>query len=369
MKINSGNNNTLFSSRQDISLDEIDLNFPKFLTTPMFNMNACIENNYFDSVTDPEVLKASKIRRKYSDIFKWYDAMDIYNEYIEYLLTKYPSLKSIKKGIKEGYIEEFMPPEPVLKKSKDNVAMLSLGVRPSRKTYEYEIDSMVDKLLDREVKVTGLDIDIKKSQMGRKMRKAVSSSGDMLVERKRKENLYSKAAYNPGYDIIKDFYIDEYRFDSKGNVTEKSLLETISEYYVESNMSEIDEAVLELDKQYFRNNRIQNNKELNTIELYKVLASEGYDAQTQLTNSGMKKDAIKLISSKAGLSVPLTKKGLRKLKKKQRRRNQMLENRRQNDEKLSRLLYNSKNALREDLKDNDQIFDFTFDTFMNKKED
>jgi len=363
MKINFSDENESYSQGNYDSLDFENLNYPDFLMKPMFNMDLCIEKRYFDEVHDPYVLKAMKIRRKYSDIFKYFDALDIYDEYIEHLLEKYPSMKSIRKGIKEGYIEDFLPPMPVLKKSKTNMTLLKTGIRPSRRVYEVDDSTQLRSILSKPIELTTNDLEMKRSLMSKKEKKAVRVGTGKLNERDRINSLYTKTAFNPGYDVIKDFFTDEYVIANGGKIEERSFLETVSRMYEASIMTEADEAALDQEKYYVSSGKARNAKDQNLIELYKFMAAEGYDVRNHINNSGMDRKAIKLISSKAGIVEPMTKRELKKFKKKNKKLMQAQQRRLQSDNKLRSLLQNSRDEFGKKLQD-ESFLDFTFDEFM-----
>jgi len=60
-----------------------------------------------------------KIKARYRDINKYYYAVSLYNEYMAYLEEKYGGHELFKLKKKNGLIDEFIPPKPRIKNTKD----------------------------------------------------------------------------------------------------------------------------------------------------------------------------------------------------------------------------------------------------------
>ena len=341
-------------------------NFPQFLTTPMFNMTCCENDKYFKKVTDSRVKMVMGIKRRYNNIFKYYEAMDIYDSYMDYLLEKYPSMKSIKRAIKCGYMEDYVPPKPILKKTKENKALLSSGIRPSKKTFNYDLSNMFIDINNEEIKVKTKDLMSSSEHLKKKTKDALNYSGSELLKEIRKSSLYSKAYQNAGFDVIKEYYNDLFgsSMSKTGKIQEKPLSQKIKDQEEYDDMTDIERSIYEMDGYQSYHGRFVSNKQIELIELYKTLQKEGYDVANQLKNSGMKKESIKMVSKKIGLNQPMTKKELKKFKKRQKKERIHLENRRKGDKALTRFLTSNRiNPMDNDL---DSVLDFTFENFMNK---
>lgn len=346
----------------------MDINrFPKFLTTPMFNKSCCEHDRYFEEIKDQKVKLVMGIKRRYNNINKYYEAMDIYDSYMDYLLEKYPSMKSIKKAIKCGYMEDYVPPRPILKKTKDNKLLLSSGVRPSKKVFNFDLTNLFNEIKTKDVTLVGNDLEASSKHINKKTREALKYSGSELLKEIRKNSLYSKAYNNPGYDVMKDYYNEllNTNISKTGKTSEKSLTEKILELQEYEEMTDVERRLYELDGYHAENGKFVTNKSTELIELYKTLQEEGFDVQSHLKNSGMKKESIKMIRKKVGgLNQPMTKKELKRFKKRQKKEKIIMENRRKGDAQLTKYLTSNRiNALDNDI---DSVLDFTFETFYNK---
>ena len=60
-----------------------------------------------------------KIKARYRDINKYYYAMSLYNEYMEYLAEKHGGKDLFKLKKKNGLIDDYVPPKPRIKNSKE----------------------------------------------------------------------------------------------------------------------------------------------------------------------------------------------------------------------------------------------------------
>lgn len=95
------------------------------------------------------------------------------------------------------------------------------------------------------------------------------------------------------------------------------------------------------------NSRLVRKKDRVQMEVIKELYSAGYDVFRKL-NRTMDKKAVKMIRSQIGATEPLTKKEMKKVRKKARRDAEKIEQRRDNNALLEKTLLGNKIDLRQD---------------------
>lgn len=329
--------------------------FPDFLLNPIKHtyddedQNAYIERAIFGD--NPLIASAKMVRRKYADYFDYLDAMAIYDDYMDFLADKYGSRKIAKSGIRKGIFPDYLPPKPRLKNKKENRVLLEGNFVPSRrnpriaKTFE-ELEETTRIMFPEpdlsEIPAYPSDKPIKypKSEL-----KAFKKYYDELDSKNRKLNMFTtKSSTNSALDAIIGFMKDGgsmIEYNKKGKKLKKkkknrhplyddsydnwSIAENIKELHKYDGFTEEEIAILE--KSEFdqgievKNGRMRKADYDLQMEIYTKLMEQGFNVMGIASNT-MDKTSVKMLKSRQDAlngDRPLSKKELKKKRKKQRK--------------------------------------------------
>lgn len=344
--------------------------FPDFIFNPVYND---FGDDYYQMgiSSDPLVVKARSLRRKYSNYFDYVQAMNTYNDYMELLGEKYGGKSIIKNLLKakrkaeynqdydtfqayDAFIEDIIPDKPELKNKKKNREFLRAGTMLSMETNERSSDEDIEDSASKMFgNPTGNDIDemdiFKKPP--KKMRKAINRASDRIAAKLRKDNLFSKYQNNSGADFIVEYLNNASKgyYDNKGIYKERSISEIAKDEEKRLSMPpELYEDEMTADTTTISSfatngNRLVKKSELQQIEIAKQLYSIGIDV-TGTMAKGMDKKTVKVVRRFIGAeeNYPMTKKELKKLKKKHKKENKRLLDQQDNDKLLRDTLLKNK---------------------------
>ncbi len=329
--------------------------FPEYLFNPM--VNDFDEDYYSKGVSnDPLIVKAKSLRRKYSNYFDYIDAITLYNEYIDLLIDKYGSWSIIKNNYKVGLLDDILPAKPKLKRNRRNKEYLRSGIIPSRK-YSAAIDYEMDIVeLTREVfpNEYGENIDEMDSQKkpNKESRKRIRRMYDEISSRQRRRNLYSNARASHGTDFIIEYFSQAQRgmYDEEGEYVEKSIMDIYRDEEESKLIPEelIEDALLG-NTPMIVNGRYVNRSDMDQITLIKELYEAGIDL-IGAKSKNMDRNAVKLLRRQIGAydSGPMTKKELKKYKKRAKEEQRRLERQRDADSSLEKILLKNKMSMHND---------------------
>lgn len=182
--------------------------FPEFLFNVMFNDFG--DDYYKIGVSsDPLVLKARGLRKKYSNYFDYLEAMHIYNEYMDMLIDKYGSLSIVKNSYKAGVFDDILPSKPRLKRSKKNKEFLRVGDIPSHKILESGDNEIEFIESARELLPNKFGEDIEEIDMfkkpDKKTLKRFRRASEKIQGYSRRKNIYSNKGNNNGADFVIEY--------------------------------------------------------------------------------------------------------------------------------------------------------------------
>lgn len=325
-----------------------DDKFPKFLFTPIYND---FDDNYYkQSIADDTLsVSARGLRRKYSNFFDYCDAISIYNEYMDALLNKYGSMSIIKNGLRLGYLDEAIPPKPKLKNTKRNREFLRAGAVPSRPFLTEPISADAYIELARMNFPNSFGEDIKEEdrfvKLSKHTKRILNRTQERISGADRRHNLYKNNSVDNGTDFIVEYLNQATKGYYDGNVLSSSgdsILDIIKDEEKYSALPpELVDAELNGNKTIVYNGRIVKAQDVAQIEIMKQLYSIGIDVLGNFGKS-MNKNAVKMMRSSIGDAEPMTKKDLKKYKKKVKKSNEIISNRRDSDKILERTLLNNK---------------------------
>lgn len=129
---------------------------PDFLKTPQINEEFGENYRILGASTDPVVHSVYRLKKYYTDYWKYIDAIDIYDRYLEYLESAYGNIEIILISAKHGTGKVFVPDEPKLMNKKANKKLVKSGIVYSRMVEGagYDTESLmaaIDRLPKREL--------------------------------------------------------------------------------------------------------------------------------------------------------------------------------------------------------------------------
>ena len=108
--------NEMLEKAKDIPDDR----YPDFLFQVQLNEFSGDDYRIRGTCTNPNVVKAYTIRRKYSSYWDYLDALSAYQDYVDYVDSAYGSFEMMKAAADEGYGSIFIPKKPKLTGKKKN---------------------------------------------------------------------------------------------------------------------------------------------------------------------------------------------------------------------------------------------------------
>lgn len=341
---------TDYEKELDFVKEADDNLFPDFLYNPLFNDFG--DNYYQNSFANDELItKVKKLRRRYSDYFDWLEAMDTYNEYMDILIDKYGSERTIKNAAKADLLMDPYPAKPKLKNTRKNRQFQRAGSVPSKKldvqTASGEEMIAIARQLFPNANGDTVDESDSDKKLPKKLQKKLKRIEDTLAGKDRKRNMYRSVSASSGTDFIVEYLNQAKRgvYNSHGQKNEysdKSLYEMMKEdertKYIRP---EILDDMNESNTTQIVNGRLVNRQEYQKMEIYKELAMGGIDVIGNF-GKGMTRKAQKMIRSQIGESEPLTKKQMKKIKKRSKEERERMERRRDSNRLLEQTLLGNK---------------------------
>lgn len=336
--------------------DSEDNLYPDFLFNPLYND---FDDNYYQKSFANDELSSmvKKLRRRYSNFFDWVDAMEIYNEYMDKLVDKYGSMRVINNALKADMMEDDVPAKPRLKNTKRNRQFSKTGIIPARKMDFGELTSDEMLVIARQTfpgaTGEGITEEALHEKLPKELRKKVKHMQEQLAGQERKRNLYRSVGNNSGTDFIVEYLNQAKRgvYDSSGNkgngYDNRALIEMVEEDERNALIPEEIRELDELDPTEIVGGRLVRRSENMRMEIYKELYSEGIDVIGSL-GKRMDKKAVKLIRSHIGANEPMTKKEMKKMKKRAKKDREQMERRRDSNELLEKTLLGNKFSFKED---------------------
>lgn len=339
-----------YADELDFVRESDDNLYPTFLFNPMYND---FGDNYYSQsfVNDELTTKVKRLRRRYNDYFDYLDALDTYDEYMDLLIDKYGSKRVIKNAAEADLLQDPLPAKPKLKNTRKNRQFQRAGSVPSRKidiepVGKEEMIAIARQLFPNQTgeSVTEDDNDKK---IPKELKKKLRRIEQQLAGKDRKRNLYRATGINHGTDFIVEYLNQTKRgvYNSSGqkdDANSKSLYDMVKEderrKYIRDEILEDEEM---LDTSEIVNGRLVNRRTHQQMEIYKELAMGGIDVLGNF-GKGMTRKAQKMIRSQIGESEPLTKKEMKKIKKRSRKEKERIQRRRDSNRLLEQTLLGNK---------------------------
>lgn len=304
-------NKHIMKTRMRLDRETIHVSFVQ-----SFNDNYHRDN---DDITVEDEQEVRGLRRRYPQYTDWVEAINIYNDYMKKLYTKYVSKEVFDILYKSGKITEYVPPEPKIKPSalnkslKKNQIMLS----PKSKTNEYITDVTgfsIQELLA--MTNTSFDpnevIDIKRLNKD-KASKDLLKMFDQANSNKNFAKNRDKAMLNGGIDFINEYFETKSKMDKDKyheETEEASLQDLLDDNFVTE--EDLQNAT---DEMTWYNGMMVRKSALDEDMIYRKLNDMGWDGKKIFRNT--------VDTGKRGIAYELLKRADKK-DKKERKKNKKL---------------------------------------------
>jgi len=194
-------------AKETIQLAELapDDIFPEFLWGVQLNDYDGDDYKLRGTCTNPNVLKAYTIRRKYSNYWDYLDAYEAYLDYVEYIDSAYGSFEMMKNAADNGVSTIYIPKKPKLTNKKSNKNLIRSGFTPSRIIEDFIIDEKIinqaiDDIPNKEIS------DDKDYELPKRIAKLHSKEESARVKNDRISSIYARTTSNmQGMDAIINF--------------------------------------------------------------------------------------------------------------------------------------------------------------------
>lgn len=346
--------------------------FPNYLFNPVHSALALDDEEYHSRVTNENMKSVMKLKRRYNNFFQWLDAMQIYSDYKEYIESEYGSFKKIKKAVDKGILSIYLPPEPKLKKTRQNRTLLATGIIPSQKEFDFDFKEWAARTIEEQAEKTPQylvdqikDNDVFFTEPSKEEIKEATKALRMTKQQHRLGGLYLEDG-NIGMNIINDFYVaGRERVGKDGKYHQPvSLSEAVKDMKKRELMFESELEQEGLDDYVYLNHRHVEREKAEMIELWNELAQEGWNVGKMIGNANLNTATMKMLRKEAGINVPMSKKELKKWKKDKAEHDKRIQRKRQNDSQLLQTITQANKMHR--IINEDDILDITFDSFNNR---
>ena len=320
--------------------------FPDFLWEPQLNMYDGDDYKLRGTCTNPNVLKAYTIRRKYSNYWDYVDAMDAYLDYVAYIDSAYGSFEMMKNAADNGMSIIYIPKKPKLTNKKSNKNLIKSGFTPSRLIEDFITDedlvqSAINEIPSKEVLHDDEDYELPKN-IEKLHNKEVSNK----VKTERISSIYShnSTGYMQGMDAIISFLNNpntdnvEDRGRTASSFTED--MENLHEFdYIPKDI--VDE-MFNPTSSYISSSFIMNPEKQRQQTILSALTEAGFSFLDKSATSGMDKEVVRAVTRKYSNYVTdysdLTPKQIKKLKKKEAKKRKRSKERLIGDRRLQDVL-------------------------------
>lgn len=319
--------------------------FPDFLWKPQLNEYEGDDYKLRGTCSNPNVLKAYTIRRKYSNYWDYIDAMDAYLDYVNYIDSAYGSFDMMKNAADNGMSIIYIPKKPKLTNKKSNKNLIRSGFTPSRLIEDFITDeSLVEQaIMEIPSKEVSYDEDY---QLPKRIEKLHNKEVSSKIKTERVSSIYAQnsSGYMQGMDAIINFLNNpntdsvEDRGRKASSFTEE--MENLHEFdYIPQDV--IDD-MFAPQTSFISSSYIMNPEKQRQQNILAALTEAGFSFLDKSATSGMDKEVVRAVTRKYGASISnyddLTPKQIKKLKKKEAKKRKRSKERLIGDRRLQDLL-------------------------------
>lgn len=345
---------------------------PDFLRHPQINEE--FDENYriLGASTDPVVHDAYTLKKYYNDYWKYIDAIDIYDRYLEYLDEAYGNIEIILVSAKHGTGKIFVPAEPKLMNKKENKKLIKSGIVYSRIDENFEVDreavlESIENLPKREL-CWDDDYELPKG-IKRLYEKEIMHK----TRSERVNNMLSVNSTDPnkqGSDAIIRFMMSETPNPANIQERRRSLTEIIEEEHEYDYIPEevVDDMIMP-HMAGIRSDFLVNPEAQAQKDILMTLVKNGFNFLNSAVANGMDEDVVRAVKRSVNDNTDddleidyenMSKKKIKKLKKKRAKREKQAKKRMIGDRRLRETLLANKVNLSKSNMTHEEFVNFRF---------
>lgn len=309
--------------------------FPAFLWEPQINEFEVDDGYQMKAAcTNPAVLKAYDITKKYQDYWDYVEAMDAYVEYVKYIEDTYGDFGMMLRAYKEGYGTIFIPALPKLTHKKKNKLLLESGFMPSRIDEEFippegSVEITLDQIPEGELEE---DENAKLPKRIRRIQERMLIAKGR-IDRQNMLTTFATGTAHQGMDAILQFLTSSNSdsFEKRGSESQ-SISEAMEDLHTYDFIPEEIADWMALPQNYaiMKDGFYQDKAKVEYQELIKTLENNGFDFLFSSAVEGMDKEAVRALHREFQdfdinrLPKKERKRYKKELKEKEKRRREML---------------------------------------------
>lgn len=321
---------------------------------------------------NPVIGRVANMLKKYNSYYDYIDALEVWYEYYDYICAHFGSFESFAYAVNEGLTALPMRVMPQLKKKSDNRALAKCKVAISRIYPEDAADADEIAYLLQFVEPTYEEVYEDVVEFDNKYAKLNAPIIRTLEQQQRVQNArkYSTVQTNPQMDALMQFLQTQTSGSYGGIYQQGSLMDEVEAMHeFDFEVPDLIEDALygslpnggraiHLDGQF---GMLTKRDQQEQLELYKALAEAGFDVRDVVTNSGMNRQAKKLIMSEiTSITGQYSDKQLKKMKKQRAKAEKQFAQRMNSNEQVRNAL--TKNRINFDR--NDDALSFTMSDIL-----
>lgn len=313
--------------------------YPDFIWDVVFNEE---DTAYYDRISSMSAWEGIRdMRRKYNDPFEYMAALDLYEDYFDYLCEKHGGEFIVMAGIDAGTLPDYVPARPKLKPSKSNKQFLRSNGVPVQflGTPDVGIYKEIGDTVFNEVINDGEKLDPYETKIPKYMKKMIERSSREVSGLARIENVYLTNQQSQSYDFIVDIMESMHRgrYTSDGVKRDMSIYDIIKEMEEEELLDpDIEAAKLREGQHTYKNGRYVSLEDEDKIKILKDMYAMGIDL---IGGSGKGSRIVKLARKEVGYdnTAYMTKKERKQYKKRAKKEKKFLK-KKDNDALLEKTL-------------------------------
>lgn len=315
--------------------------FPEFLWEVQLNGYENDDYKLRGTCSNPNVLKAYTIKRKYSNYWDYLDALEAYLEYVEFVDSAYGSFEMMKNAADMGIAPIYIPKCPKLKNKKGNKNLIRSGFVPSRIDEDFDIDSDIIGEIINSLPKNELSDD-ENYKLPKYVEKIHEREQRDKTKADRVGSIYATTTSNlQGMDAIINFLNNpntdnvEDRGRTSDSFTDE--MEKLHEFdYVDQDV--IDD-MFSPETSFISSGMLMSPEKQRQQIVLSALTEAGYSFLDKSVTGGMDKDVVRAVTKKYANSMEtdysnLTPKQIKKLKKKEAKRRRRAKERLVGDRRL-----------------------------------
>lgn len=342
-------------ARESLNIAELATKeiFPEFLWQVQFNEYEGDDYKLRGTCSNPNVLKAYTIKRKYSNYWDYLDALEAYMEYVNFIDSAYGSFEMMKNASDLGMSVIYIPKRPKLTNKKTNKKLIQSGFIPSRIIEDFVVNEQI--IGEAIAGLTSNEISYDEDyELPKYIAKIQEREQKDKTKSDRIGSIYATSGSMQGIDAIISFLNNPNNdaIDNRGKTSNSFTeeMESIHEYdYIPQDM--IDDMFTPRES-FISSSYLMNPEKQRQENILAALTEAGFGFLDKAVTSGMDRDVVRAVTRKYNSLESnyenLTPKQLKKLKKKEAKRRKRANERLIGDRRIQDVLLKNRAHLSRD---------------------